>query len=51
MPPAMIAVGAGRRFNISVTTSNAAENAAMRGINRKPGSEPIGEHVIYGRDL
>jgi RimJ/RimL family protein N-acetyltransferase len=34
-----------------VTTSNAEDNAAMRGINRKLGFEPIGEHVIYGRDL
>jgi RimJ/RimL family protein N-acetyltransferase len=34
-----------------VTTSNAEENAAMRGINRKLGFEPIGEHVIYGREL
>jgi hypothetical protein len=23
----------------------------MRGINRKLGFEPIGEHVIFGRDL
>jgi predicted N-acetyltransferase YhbS len=34
-----------------VTTSNAEENAAMRAINRRLGFEPIGEHVIYGRDL
>jgi GNAT superfamily N-acetyltransferase len=34
-----------------VTTSNAEESAAMREINRKLGFEPIGEHVIYGRDL
>lgn len=34
-----------------VTTSNADENAAMRAINRNLGFEPIGEHVIYGRDL
>lgn len=34
-----------------VTTSNADENAAMRTINLKLGFEPIGEHVIFGRDL
>jgi RimJ/RimL family protein N-acetyltransferase/predicted N-acetyltransferase YhbS len=34
-----------------VTTSNAEENAAMRAVNRKLGFEPIGEHVIFGRDL
>ena len=34
-----------------VTTSNADENAAMRAINRKLGFQPIGEHVMLGRDL
>ena len=34
-----------------VTTSNAEENTAMRAINRRLGFEPIGEHVILGRDL
>jgi len=34
-----------------VSTSNAEENAAMRAINRGLGFEPIGEHVIFGRDL
>ena len=34
-----------------VTTSNAEQNAAMRAINRKLGFEPIGEHVIIGRDF
>jgi RimJ/RimL family protein N-acetyltransferase len=33
------------------TTSNAAAKAVMRAINRKLGFEPIGEHVIFGRDL
>jgi GNAT superfamily N-acetyltransferase len=34
-----------------VTTSNAEENAAMRSINSRLGFEPIGEHVILGRDF
>jgi RimJ/RimL family protein N-acetyltransferase/N-acetylglutamate synthase-like GNAT family acetyltransferase len=34
-----------------VTTSNAEENAAMRAINRGLGFEPVGAHVIFGRDL
>jgi RimJ/RimL family protein N-acetyltransferase/N-acetylglutamate synthase-like GNAT family acetyltransferase len=34
-----------------VTTSNAEENAAMRAINRGLGFEPVGTHVIFGRDL
>ncbi|HET7450749.1 MAG TPA: GNAT family N-acetyltransferase [Gaiellaceae bacterium] len=34
-----------------VTTSNAEENAAMRAVNRNLGFTPIGEHVIYARDL
>jgi GNAT superfamily N-acetyltransferase len=34
-----------------VTTSNAEENAAMRAINFRLGFEPIGKHVIFGRDL
>src|SRR5919199_683180 len=34
-----------------VTTSIAEENEAMRAINRKLGFEPIGERVIFGRDL
>jgi RimJ/RimL family protein N-acetyltransferase len=34
-----------------VTTSNADENAAMRAINHRLGFEPIGEHVIIGRDV
>jgi RimJ/RimL family protein N-acetyltransferase len=34
-----------------ITTSNAEENEAMRAINRKLGFEPIGEHVILGRDV
>lgn len=34
-----------------VTTSNAEENDAIRAVNRKLGFEPIGEHVILGRDL
>jgi hypothetical protein len=42
--------GRGARSN-ALTTSNAEENGAMRAINRKLGFEPIGEHVIFGRDL
>jgi GNAT superfamily N-acetyltransferase len=34
-----------------VTTSNAEANAPMRAINRRLGFEPIGEHVIFARDL
>jgi GNAT superfamily N-acetyltransferase len=34
-----------------ITTSNAEENSAMRAINRKLGFEPIGEHLILGRDV
>jgi GNAT superfamily N-acetyltransferase len=34
-----------------VTTSNAAQNAAMRAINRRLGFEPFGEHVILAREL
>jgi GNAT superfamily N-acetyltransferase len=34
-----------------VTTSNAEENAAMRAINRGLGFTPIGEHVIFAREL
>lgn len=34
-----------------VTTSNAEENTAMRSINRRLGFTPIGEHVIFARDV
>jgi len=34
-----------------ITTSNAEENAPMRAINRRLGFQPIGEHVILGRDV
>lgn len=34
-----------------ITTSNAEENDAMRAINRRLGFEPVGEHVILGRDF
>jgi RimJ/RimL family protein N-acetyltransferase len=39
------------RGTTRVTTSNAEQNAAMRAINIKLGFEPLGEHVIFGRDL
>jgi RimJ/RimL family protein N-acetyltransferase len=42
---------AAKRGVTRVTTSNAEENVAMRAINRNLGFEPIGEHVIFGRDL
>jgi GNAT superfamily N-acetyltransferase len=34
-----------------VTTSNAEENASMRAVNAKLGFTPIGEHVIFAREL
>jgi GNAT superfamily N-acetyltransferase len=34
-----------------ITTSNAEENAPIRAINRKLGFQPIGEHVVVGREI
>jgi hypothetical protein len=36
---------------IRETTDDDLEAVAMRAINRKLGFEPIGETVIFGRDL
>ena len=51
MTPGPLIRRAAARGVTRVTTSNAEENAAVREIDRKLGFEPIGAHVLLGRDL